>query len=400
MKSLVFSGQTAWDIPRRSRWLNSTCNDGPARMAGLYLYMPIIAAIAGLAAIVWGAIYARRGSLVVGAALVLVAAYVVGHEFWHAKVGPVPVTLDRLVLGGLAGGCGRAVADGTTDSGSRSSAAIGCSSDSSRFLAVSAVLSGPPEICRGESTVSGRLLASFLLPALLYFIVRAGTDHAAGMDWDCWRACRCWAYICRSRRCARSPASGRSCFRGTSPIRIWAFISAGRVGRGLTRPVWVFISRPAYGVAGFCWADGAAGCNWLLLAALPLMALGVFFTYTRSTWIGPGGKRAGRRLVANAATLAIAGVRRGERRWACWLLAISWSAVVGLKREGYGGRGRAFGRSARIVRICFVADVQGSSALGRRLRAILRSRRCRIFRTGDRKSSWNRSGHSIITTHF
>src|SRR5262245_52114658 len=70
-------------------------------MAGLYFCMPILAVIAGVAAMVWGAIYARRGSLVVGAALVLVASYVVGHEFWHTKVGPLPVTLDRLALGGL-----------------------------------------------------------------------------------------------------------------------------------------------------------------------------------------------------------------------------------------------------------------------------------------------------------
>src|SRR5688572_15035365 len=64
--------------------------------------MPVIAAIVALAAVVWGAIYTRRGSLVVACALVLVVSYALGHEFWNANVGPLPLTIDRLLLIGLA----------------------------------------------------------------------------------------------------------------------------------------------------------------------------------------------------------------------------------------------------------------------------------------------------------
>src|SRR5687768_11632042 len=63
--------------------------------------MHFIAAIVALAVVVWGAIYARRGSLVIGCALVLIVSYALGHEFWNVKVGPLPLTLDRLLILGL-----------------------------------------------------------------------------------------------------------------------------------------------------------------------------------------------------------------------------------------------------------------------------------------------------------
>src|SRR5687768_8951734 len=63
--------------------------------------MPIVAVIAVLAAVVWGMIYSRRGSLLVGCAFFVVVGYVFGHEFWDANIGPLPLTLDRLVLAGL-----------------------------------------------------------------------------------------------------------------------------------------------------------------------------------------------------------------------------------------------------------------------------------------------------------
>src|SRR5262245_46797999 len=125
-------------------------------MAGLYFCMPILAVIAGVAAMVWGAIYARRGSLAIGAALVLVAAYVVGHEFWHTKVGPVPVTLDRLALGGLLVAASVQWRLGRL----QFKRLVGCDWLLIGLIAlfvVSALWSGAPELMRDESTVSGRL---------------------------------------------------------------------------------------------------------------------------------------------------------------------------------------------------------------------------------------------------
>ena len=63
--------------------------------------MPVVAAIAVAAGLVWGAIYARRGSLILGCAALIIAGYALGHTFWHAKIGPVTLTLDRALLVGV-----------------------------------------------------------------------------------------------------------------------------------------------------------------------------------------------------------------------------------------------------------------------------------------------------------
>src|SRR4051812_25648441 len=63
--------------------------------------MPIVAAAFALAALAWGAIVARRVSILVGLGALIVVAYALGHEFWNARIGPVPLTLDRMLLVGL-----------------------------------------------------------------------------------------------------------------------------------------------------------------------------------------------------------------------------------------------------------------------------------------------------------
>ena len=44
--------------------------------------MPIVAAVFALAAAIWGAIFARRASLLVGCGLLVIVGYALGHEFW------------------------------------------------------------------------------------------------------------------------------------------------------------------------------------------------------------------------------------------------------------------------------------------------------------------------------
>jgi O-antigen ligase len=73
----------------------------------------------------------------------------------------------------------------------------------------------------------------------------------------------------------------------------------------------------------------------LLFAAMPLMVLGVFFTYTRSTWIG---------LIASGAIVGAMQVPPRLRLTVFMLAALvggvamaaSWSRVVDLEREGTG----------------------------------------------------------------
>ena len=65
--------------------------------------MPVVAAAFALAALAWGAIVARRSSLLVGAGVLIIVGYALGHEFWNARIGPLPLTLDRMLLVALIG---------------------------------------------------------------------------------------------------------------------------------------------------------------------------------------------------------------------------------------------------------------------------------------------------------
>src|SRR5262245_23778591 len=134
--------------------------------------MPIVAFIAAAAGLVWGAIYARRGSLVLGCAVLLVAAYVLGHPFWHVKLGPVPVTLDRAVLIGLLAAFvaqwrwGRFEKKPITGTDLLLFGLLG-------LLTASLLMSGTPEYDgTNAAPPMWRLVMSFLVPGMLYWIAR------------------------------------------------------------------------------------------------------------------------------------------------------------------------------------------------------------------------------------
>jgi O-antigen ligase len=63
--------------------------------------MEAVAIIAAIVAIVWGTVYSVRGSLVCGCLATLVVAFCFGHPFWRFEIGPLPMTLDRVMLAGL-----------------------------------------------------------------------------------------------------------------------------------------------------------------------------------------------------------------------------------------------------------------------------------------------------------
>ncbi len=60
--------------------------------------MDFVYLIAGIAALIWGAVFALRGSLIAGCMALLVVAACFGPHFYSFRLGPVPLTLDRIVL--------------------------------------------------------------------------------------------------------------------------------------------------------------------------------------------------------------------------------------------------------------------------------------------------------------
>ncbi len=63
--------------------------------------MLAILAIALIVAAVWGVVFFRQVGLLGGCLGVLLVGSCFGHPFYHVSFGPVPVTADRLLLGGM-----------------------------------------------------------------------------------------------------------------------------------------------------------------------------------------------------------------------------------------------------------------------------------------------------------
>jgi N-acetylglucosaminyldiphosphoundecaprenol N-acetyl-beta-D-mannosaminyltransferase len=294
--------------------------------------MPIVAAILGLAAIVWGIAYAHRGSVLVGCGLFVAIGYIFGHQFWNSHLGPLPITLDRLVLVGLLA----ALAIQWRIGRLQLSTISGCDWMLLAMLLVliaSAATSGHAENIAGTSSKWGRLLASFILPAILYLVVRQ--CGATPREWTWLLAgfvvlgvylgvtavleiAGRWSLV--FPRYIADPGLGIHFGRARGPD-----LNAASLGLYLTASFW----------CGWTLL-GCATRRWQQLAitlALPLFALGVFVTYTRSTWLG---------LVASGLVVLAFQIPQRLRVPALaaatlaglLVAAVSWSHVVGLQREG------------------------------------------------------------------
>jgi len=294
--------------------------------------MPIVAAVIALAAVIWGAVYARRGSLLLGCGLLLVVSYTLGHEFWNARIGPLPLTLDRLLLLGLA--VAFAIRWRFGQLAMRPLTASDWALAGTLMLfAVSAMLSGTPGISDGVTSKWGRLVTSFVIPAMLFIAIRYAPLTKRELTWVLGGFTVFGVYLAATAFC--------------EVTQVWSFVFPRYIANqnlgihfGRARgPELNSVSLGLHLTACF-W------CAWTLLplvnrrwmqlavcAAMPLMAAGVFFTYTRSTWIG---------LAASGFVVAAIQI---PKRWrlpsvtmaglfGLLMLATSWSNLIGLEREG------------------------------------------------------------------
>jgi N-acetylglucosaminyldiphosphoundecaprenol N-acetyl-beta-D-mannosaminyltransferase len=280
----------------------------------------------------WGVICARRGSLLVGCGLLLAVGYALGHEFWNAKVGPLPITFDRVLLIGLV----TAFAFQWRYGGLSLRPWTGSDWTLAAMLAVfavSALLSGQPEITDGVTSKWGRLVTSFLIPALLYGIIRQ--LDITRRDW--------------SRLLAALVALGfyLACTGALEVAGQWSlvfprYIANPDLGIHFGRARGPELNSVSLGL----YVTACLLCGWTLLSlagrrsyqlallvALPLMAGGVLLTYTRSTWIG---------LAASGLVVAAFYI---PRRWrmpaivgagvvGLLVMVASWGQLLGIKREG------------------------------------------------------------------
>lgn len=251
--------------------------------------MIAIYAIAGLVALVWGAIFVLRGSLLSGCLAFLIVAICFGHHYANFQLGPLTLTFDRLVLAILVGAYLVQRRQGRTEPKppGRIDALV------LAFLGV-LVLSG----CYGgwgsggfvQTAEAGplyRLVAGYLIPFAIYWMARQSPLDRSKLSLLAGTLTCLGVYLAVT---------------GLLEIgeQWWAvfpgYIADPEVGMHFGRARGPMVSAISFGLylgvcilAAWLWRSRHRRLGQLVTVALmPVMLAGIYFSYTRSVWMGAG----------------------------------------------------------------------------------------------------------------
>lgn len=251
--------------------------------------MTAIYLIAGVAVIVWAGIFVLRGSLIAGCLTFLVVAACFGHEFFNFDLGPVPLTLDRLVLVLLVVAYAVQRRLGRTDPKPLAWTDVLLMV----FLGVLALSgfwggwSGHRTGLVGHFHPLYRFTAGYLIPFAIYWIARqAPLDRSNVTRTQAALVClgvylaatgllevagQWWAVFPRH---IADPDAGIHYGRARGPM-----VHSVRFGLCLSVCL----------LAAWVWRRRLGRPGQLVIFALmPLMLAGLYFSYTRSVWMGAG----------------------------------------------------------------------------------------------------------------
>jgi len=245
--------------------------------------MIAIIIIGGIVALIWGALALRHGGLLAGCLAVILAGSCFGHAFFHVSAGPLPITIDRLLLAGLLAvfvvGCRTSLVEPKP---------VAAADWVLGLLMLALTLSTLTHDWRGDGAQpAATLLFFFGLPVVLYWLARqsqldqrhlrllfgffalfgvylAGTAIAEKLQ--------LWSLV--YPRYIASPAHaeffGRARGPFLNPVGCGLYLTCGLVS---TLFAW-----PRYGQFG----------RAAVLSAAALIVLGIYCTLTRSVWLGMG----------------------------------------------------------------------------------------------------------------
>jgi O-antigen ligase len=249
--------------------------------------MELVLIILAIAAAAWWAVYARYGSPLLGCGAFVALGYVLGPPLWSPNVGPVPLTVDRLLLIGLGGAVVWQWRQGRLQPG-RLAGADWLLMVTLAYFTIRCTVTPAAMIDASSVKPWWRLIAAFWVPAALY-----ATARTAPIDERRWRGLlwiftalgvylsftafaevgkQWWAVF---PRYIADPSLGTHFGRARGPA-----LNSASLGVMLTVCFWA---------AWLLWPRLKRGPQLAFAGALAAMALGVFFTYTRSTWIGLAG---------------------------------------------------------------------------------------------------------------
>jgi O-antigen ligase len=239
--------------------------------------------IAGLVALVWGAIFLLRGSLVAGCLAYLVMASCFGYEFAHFTIGPVPMTLDRLALAVLLAVYAVQRWLGQTQRTPPEPIDFLLAA----FLGVLCASTLWGSIAANPSSLMLRLIGGYLISAIVYWIARqttvdrgkislihgvlAGLGIYLGVTGVLEITGQWWAVFPSH---IADPTVGLHFGRARGPM-VHAVSFGTYLGVGLLA-VWIWQ-----------WRLGRVG-RLLLMMPVPIMLAALYSSYTRSVWMGTG----------------------------------------------------------------------------------------------------------------
>ena len=246
--------------------------------------MELVLLIAAAAAFVWWAICAEHVDPWIMLAAFAAGGYVLGPPLWSPQLGPVPLTADRVLLAGLAAATAWRLRQGRLTCGKIIGADWLVLLALAYFTLRCAATPAPP--LDGSSVKPWwRLIVAFWTPTALYLVARTAPGNQRAWRGALWMltalgavlavtACaeitrQWWAVF---PRYIADPQLGTHFGRARGPA-----LNSASLGIWLTICFWA---------AWMLWPRLPRLAKLAMIVLLALMAIGVYFTYTRSTWIG------------------------------------------------------------------------------------------------------------------
>lgn len=293
--------------------------------------MQLLVVIFSLVALVWLAIFVLRGSLLAGCVLLILVAAIFGHPFFHTELGPIPITLDRLVLPVLIATyvvqwrLGRAEPKPLTRTEWILFALLG-------VLTLSTFTHDWRSTLPDEVPPVWRLIAGYWTPAVIYWIARQAPLREKPLA---------AIYGCFALLGVYLGLTGMAEISQQWWLVFPKHIADPELGLHFGRARGPMVQSPSYGLyLGVCvmcaltWRNSLPRqAKLLVLACLPVLLAGVFFSYTRSVWLGTGVGL----FILSALTL------RGQMRrvvltgmvaCAALVAATKSESILSVKREG------------------------------------------------------------------
>ena len=249
--------------------------------------MEILTLIAIPAVLVWSLVVAKQQSrmdahlLPTIGLLVVIVGSVFGYEFFHLSGGPIPITLDRILLGGLLALFGLFWFRGSEHIRQVNKADLVILA----LMGVVAASAMTHDWRFMENMPASRLLFFYFIPLVLYLVVSTARLNVADLKWISLLLAGFGFYLA-----VTAIAETRELASWVFPRYIMDASELEFLGRG-RGPFLNPVSNGVFQCACLCamwmwWPDSSRRGKVILIFLTAVMAAGIFCTLTRSVWVG------------------------------------------------------------------------------------------------------------------